>query len=102
MFDGLENELRKCFAKAGIPYVRTGKPYNEPWEDVTCSALAVKKVCGDDFVSEENYDRLMILGKERLEYRDAVIDARVDAIWRSSQINCSGYTIGNTTRTTCR
>ena len=79
------------------------KPYlDQPWDDVTCSASAVRKICGNDFVSEENYDQLMLTPQERRPYREALSDARVDAIWRSSQINCSGYTIGNTTRTTCR
>ena len=103
LFDELENELRKCFIKAGMPYIVADKPYlDQPWDDVTCSASAVRKICGNDFVSEENYDQLMLTPQERRPYREALRDARVDAIWRSSQINCSGYTIGNTTRTTCR
>lgn len=81
------------------------KANNRTWEflqrfpsaDWECGIEAVKTVCGKDFVTYENYERLRVSAREYRDYRRKLSGPpRPD-----NQIECSSYTIGNSTRTRC-
>ena len=105
LYNELTNETRKCSKAASRLYG------SKPWEDRSCGAKAVKVVCGDEFVSEENYERLLKINKERDLYRDAVISRKVDAVMRSTRsermqnrvgaISCVGNTSYGSTIVNC-
>jgi len=81
-----------------------GRNYGEkPWDDVGCSIIAVRAVCGDEFVSEANYDRLLEIEKERNVYRNAVTSRTARAAYRAANPTtyCSGTTIGGISRISC-
>jgi len=68
-----------------------------PSADWECGIEAVKTVCGTDFVTYENYERLRVSARE---YRD--FHRKLQGTPRpDNQIECSSYTIGNSTRTRC-
>lgn len=91
----LEDETVAC-SKAKNRTWQLLKRY--PSADWECGIKAVKTVCGTDFVTYENYERLRVSASEYRDYNKKLQGTpRPD-----NQINCSGYTIGNTTRTTCR
>lgn len=82
-----------------------GRNYGEkPWEDVGCSLIAVKAVCGDEFVSEANYDRLLEIDKERKIYRNAKSTAFARAAYKTANPTtyCTGSTIGGISNIRCK
>ena len=75
----------------------------KPWEDWACGVVAVRKVCGDEFVSEANYDRLLAIFEERKVYRSAVTSREARAAYRAANPTtyCSGTTVGGVSRLYC-
>jgi len=66
LYDELTQKTETCSKAAGRNYG------SKPWDDVGCSIVAVRAVCGDEFVSDANYDRLLEIDKERKVYQQAM------------------------------
>lgn len=73
-------------------------PPGMPSEDRECGVVAVKAVCGENFVTYENYERLQELADEMLAYKKRL----QGPIRADNEIRCSGYNIGGSTRMRCR
>lgn len=95
LYDLLTDETRKCTKARNRTSI---VPEGAPWEDRVCGPVAVKAVCGSTFVSYENYERLIELSEEMKKYQKMLRGP----IRADNEINCSGYSIGGSTRMRCR
>ena len=91
----LELETRNCQKTRGRPLI------SPSYEDRECGAQAVREVCGGDFVSEKNYERLLQLQKERKIYQKAVNNRIVRNLRPDNEIRCTGYTLGGYSSLKC-
>ena len=98
LYNELTRETETCSKAAGRNFYG-----QKPWEDRECGAVAVRAVCGVEFVSEANYDRLLEIHEERKIYRSAVSSRTARAVYRAANPTtyCSGTTISGISRVYC-